>query len=380
MRSSPLIAIVSLAVLLPLGFGNTQARSQEVSLAQRRERLEKMSDVEKTRLLQKKRRFDELSPEEQDHLRQLYHNLAADPHYEHLRGVLERYTEWLKTLTPVEKAELMKLPPQERMTHIKKLVSDQDAKRFRMIAVGFLNPEDLGAIRKWFDEFVKTHADEIRATVPKDGRFDRLRAGLDSSDTHECVRLLRFWYLRHPGPNLPQPTQEEVQRLKTLVSQDARETLDTANDYADKLKIIRNWCGAADFSSHMPPPVSQEELDRFVKEDLSESERAFLESLPRDKMYRELHNKYFQRRFRKPGMRMGPRGRRGSGGGLREFDRQSPGERGSDRYSPGGPGSFPLPREGDAPPDHPANQPGPAGQSGESDSKSGRSRQESREM
>ncbi len=131
MRCSLLVAIT--LVLLPLGRGAGPARADDETLAQRRERLEQMSDVEKTRLLQKKRRFDELSEQDQDRLRMLQQELSADPQCSHLRGVLERYSDWLKTLTPVEQAELAKLPPEQRLAHIKQLVSDQDAKRFHMM-------------------------------------------------------------------------------------------------------------------------------------------------------------------------------------------------------------------------------------------------------
>ncbi len=324
------LPVTLLFVLLPLALGTRQTRADDETLEQRRERLERMSDVEKTRLLQKKSRFDELSDQDQDRLRKLQQQLAADPQCEHLRGVLERYSDWLKTLTPVERAELATLAPDKRLAHIKALVSDQDARRFRAMVGGFLNPKDLGAIRTWLDEFVKAHAAEILATVPDDPRFEEVKKSFDAEKNQHQL-FLRFWYLHHEGTALPQPTKQEEEQLKSRLSPEARAVLGKATNDAERSRIIQNWTRAADFSSRVPPRVSQEELDRFVKDELSESERVYLESLPRDRMYRELRSKYYQKRFGpgpggKPGMR-GPGGRRGSGG-RPGFDGRPPGEGG----------------------------------------------------
>ena len=74
------------------------------------QKLEQMSDAEKTALLQKKRRFDELSSAEQTRLRQIHDELAQDPHQTELQRVLERYHDWLRTLTPPERAEVHQPP------------------------------------------------------------------------------------------------------------------------------------------------------------------------------------------------------------------------------------------------------------------------------
>jgi len=118
------------------------ASAAEETMHERRAQLEQMTDAEKTRLLQKKRRFDELSSQEQDRLRQLYQDLSADPQCERLRGVLERYSEWLKTLTPVERAEIAKLSAEQRLARVRKLIDAQDARRFRMMFQGQLSPGD----------------------------------------------------------------------------------------------------------------------------------------------------------------------------------------------------------------------------------------------
>ena len=73
-----------------------------------------MSDAERTALLQKKRRFDDLSAEEQTRLRQIHEECRPTAPQE-LQQVLERYYDWLRTLTPLERAEVLSLPADKRL-------------------------------------------------------------------------------------------------------------------------------------------------------------------------------------------------------------------------------------------------------------------------
>jgi hypothetical protein len=78
-----------------------------------------------------------------------------------------------------------------------------------------------------------------------------------------------------------------------------------------------------------------EELQQFAQESLSDAERFRLESLPRDRMYRELRMLYSQRQFGGDPARGFPRFRRGGDGAW--------------QLPPGGPG--------DPPPDGPPPPP-----------------------
>ena len=92
------------------------------SSVQTRQKLEQMSEVEKTALLQKKRRFDDLPAAKQDRLRQLHDELIADPQQQELQRVLERYHNWLRTLTPRERAEVTDSPADKRIEKISELM------------------------------------------------------------------------------------------------------------------------------------------------------------------------------------------------------------------------------------------------------------------
>ncbi len=351
------LAVVAAATLsMPL-------LADEETLDHRRTRLEQMSDAEKTRLLQKKRRFDELARQEKKRYRQLHQELANDPQYEQLRGTLQRYSDWLKTLTPVERAGLSQLPADKRLARVRELMDAQATERFRLMvsevvkSKDVLSPKDLGVICDWTDRFLCTHSAEILATIG-DNRFSKERSKFDPDKN---VHFLRFWYFRPdprqfhkpppdrdmpPGPppppnserpedrnrseggwsledelaaedaydRLPRPSPEEEEQLVRRVSQQARAALKKATSQEERSLIIQNWMRAAAFSRIMPP-VSPEDLDRFVRESLEKDERDRLESMPRDRMYHELRQLYFRKRFQGGRRGMGPPGMRREGGG-----------------------------------------------------------------
>jgi hypothetical protein len=299
------------------------------------EKLEQMSDAEKTALLQKKRRFDELSLAEQAKPRQIHDELARDPRQADLRRVLERYHDWLRTLTPPERAEVLSLPADKRIEKIQELTRTQDAKRFRMMAGGFMmSPQDLTVIHDWFDKFIDDHTREILATLP-DQPFAKLKKEYDPARDRN---FLRFLYIRGTSPNLPRPSQQDEAQLLTKVSPEAREVLAKAGE-PERTRIIQWWIGAAVLSRMRTNPTL-EELQKFAQESLSDPERFRLESLPRDRMYRELRFLYSQRRFAGDPSRGFPWGRHGG-------DRK-PGPEGGPGFEgpppPQGPG-FPSPWE-----------------------------------
>jgi hypothetical protein len=340
MRSKGPCVILGIVSLL-LAAATTTTRADE-SLEQRREKLEGMSDVEKTTLLQKKRRFEDLPAAEQDRLRQLRDELLADPRQQELQCVLERYHNWLRTLTPAERAEVISLPADKRIEKISELIRAQDAKRFRMMVSGFMiSPRDLSTIHDWFDKFIDDHAPEILASLP-DEPFGKLKKEYNPERDRGFLRRV---YLGPGSSNLPRPSKEDQVQLLTKVSKEARDMLAKVSE-EERSQVIQRWTWAAVWSRMRTNP-SPEELQKFAQESLGESERIRLESLPRDRMYRELRFLYGQRRFGGEPNR-GPPWGRGGGDGQHGPD----GGRGFGGPLPDGPGfqppwDFPgkLPRE-----------------------------------
>ncbi len=78
-----------------------------------------------------------------------------------------------------------------------------------------------------------------------------MKSALDP-DQEKHLEFLRFWYVRHDASELPQPTKQEEEQLKSLLSQEARGVFSKAGSDAERSRIIQNWMRAADFSSRVP--------------------------------------------------------------------------------------------------------------------------------
>lgn len=250
-------------------------------------RIQEMDDAQKSELLQKRRRFDKLSRDQREHLRQLCAQLSQDPQHDRLMRVLRRYSDWLKTLPPGQRAQILSLPADQRITQIKEILHTQEAQRFRMMVDGRLSQQDMRVILDWADQFIKNHETEIYSQLPQHRGFSKV------TDPERRRRLLAFFLFRSTSLNLPRPSSEDLSRLTQVISRDAREFLEKLDDDEERSRVLNTWVRAATFS-RFRPPVSRQQLAKFATERLSAEQRDYLESLPRDRMLRELHNLYYQ--------------------------------------------------------------------------------------
>ncbi len=251
------------------------------------EQIGKMDDAKKSELVQKRHRFDELSPDQRSHLRQLYAQLSQDPQHDRLMRVLQQYSDWLKTLPAGQRAQLLSIPSDQRITQIKKIMRSQEAQRFRMMVDGRLSRQDMRTILDWADQFIKDHEKEIYAQLPKQ------RERPKTTDPARRRRIMAFFVFRNTSLNLPRPSSDDLDRLSKLISRDAREFLTKLDDDDERARVLNTWIRAAT-SSRFRQPVSRQQLAKFATERLNAEQRDFLESLPRDRWLRELHNLYYQ--------------------------------------------------------------------------------------
>lgn len=293
------LALLALAALSadPSGPMKAEADSREAC----RQRLEAMTASEKEELRRKKERFDRLPAEQQDRLRELHEQLSRDPQSARLRQVMVRYSEWLKSLPSGQRAELVSMPPDERIAHIKKYLEQQERQRFHELVLKKLKPEDYGIILRWFEEKLLAElTPEQRKEVagvrdPRRRVTDLLRRSgqLGSSPTPRPLDRLRV-------------AEEDVRALaRQPLSPEAQAALEAAANLEAKQRIVQYWVGAAMFS-RMTPRVSDRELQRFLEEHVDPKRREYLENLPRDRMLGELRRMYYMSRFRGDGDRLPP--------------------------------------------------------------------------
>ena len=323
-------AWLSLVSLLPTVTG---VRAEE-SYAEQRARLEAMSAEEKEQLQRKKERFEALSASEQDRLRRLHSAIASEPESAELLAVMERYNEWLKTLSSAVRAELLSLPPDERIKRIKDLKQEQERQRFREFANN-LPEQDMNVVYSWMEDFVGRHAEEFLRRVPPE-----YRRRIEQSEEAERRKALMAGLLwRRLGDDSPKPTEADVERLLPQLSQETRKELARAATKEEQLSAVHALVRAAVLSKVFPPITDDQRQQVFAK--LSSVERERLEQMAPDMMRKELTRLYYAQQFRERegwrggrpgGPRFGP-GRRDDGrpgDGLNPGRTERPGEDRSD--------------------------------------------------
>jgi hypothetical protein len=322
-----------------------------------------LSAEQKEELLRKKDRFDSLPQVEQDRLRALHQSLASSAKAEELSRVMDRYCEWLKTLTSAQRAELRDLPADKRIARIKELLQQQAGQRFQEYA-GSLPAEDREAIYRWLEDFITRNQDEIISQFT----FDMKRRLADAHDEEARKRMLIMGFqYRRPDSQMPMPTQEDFGELLASLSPATRKKLEEAKTPEEKQARARELVRAAIFS-RVFPPVSDEELRKFYVS-LPADARDRLEGLDPEQTTRELRRMYYYERFRERGGPWGGGpwtgfgGPRPGGPGFREGEPRDVPSGGPGRFGPrrdGQPGG--TPPGGFRPGPQGNGQPGPSGQ------------------
>ncbi len=121
-RLCTLFLLLAVVTLLPL-------TSHGETLSEREQRLRAMSKDDKEKLRRNSERFYGLSPREQNRFRQLHDQIVSHDKAKELHGILERYTDWLKTLSSVERAKLLGMPVKDRIATIKQLQQNRERDR-----------------------------------------------------------------------------------------------------------------------------------------------------------------------------------------------------------------------------------------------------------
>jgi hypothetical protein len=340
--------------------------------AERIERLQRLSPFDKEELAQKKERFDKLSAAEQARIRALHANLVRHDEGDRLYGVATRYAQWLRTLPSGQRAELLSLPPEQRLERIRVVMQKQDEERIRELVHTRLKPEDLQAVGTWLREYVEAHKREVFDKLSTDMQ-QRMRA--DPDGMRRRFGMFLAMPGRHGGVRWPPPTDEEFERLRGRLSDEAREALDSVDTADKKLGLVMHWGRAAMWSRMAGPPPTREELEQFFAHKLDSKRRDELEKLPREQFDQQLQWEYRMHKvrtrlgeFRQPFHR-GPDGRggryRGDHGGPRPpgprpLGRDRPGfgppSRGGEQNGPpprGGPQEGPPPGRPVPPPEGP---------------------------
>jgi len=328
-------------------------------LDERRVEIQSLDTADQERLRRNYERFLGLDAAEQDRIRQLHQAIKSEPNADELLAVMERYSEWLKTLTPFVRAELKDLPPDKRIERIREITEEQkqrETERARYMnaprAEAFkqamkdpgsrlLTADDVEGLFRWIEEVAPKYKARFLESLPEDRRQqigEELEKAQDPARERDFLGAMWLrWQADHPG-ELPPVTEEELASLRAKLSEETRKRLEGMSDDEQRSALTR-WIRflvmqeyALRRSGPRFPVASEEELAEFL-ESLDSGERSFLMSLPGDEMRRRLTWRYMQSKMPDVPFYHPEMGRRGWGSG---FGPGRGGPSGAGRRPPGG--------------------------------------------
>lgn len=264
---------------------------------------ETLSAAQKKELQTKQARFCRLGQAEQNRLRGLHEELSQAADASRLQGVMERYAGWLQTLPSSERADLVSLPAADRVADIKRLLQEQTEARMQSYLSRRLSGSDLRTIADWMEEIVRRREPEILELAPMMWKEHFAQISDPRRRTQALVFMAQRSGIRR---DLLKPTPEEIERLKSQLSPEARADMAKAKAEGDLPELAEAWMRATMVSRFAGPAVDREQLRKFYKEDLDPDQRAYLESLPPQRMQFELIKMYHAHRFRRDGIREWP--------------------------------------------------------------------------
>ena len=310
----------------------------KMTTKQRAQVIQGMNLAEKESLRKKWEQFQGLDENAKTRKRQLHSQIVADPESDRLHQVMVRYHEWLSGLRSSQRADLLSLPPDERIKQIQQIIREQEERKFTELLEKELPANDLTSISKWLEESVNNFARKIEeneagimASLTPEHRT-RLQQIADPQQRRRVMAMGTLYMGRSDTTASPLskllPGAEDFQRLRGQLSSRGQELFDQAEGTTEQMALIRQWVRAALMSRRKAlPKVSDETLAAFRRGELAtDSNPEFklkpedqerLEHLSGERLKQQL--KWYYYRYRgdlEPGgsSRSGSRAGRGGGG------------------------------------------------------------------
>jgi hypothetical protein len=267
-------------------------------------------------------RFVALSIKDQQSLRQFDKQLRADPHAEELSHVMDRYYDWLKTLSPADRAELSEetnlqkrvaLVKQDQERQVERTMTNRLSGGGRQIV---LKDPDNQAVMRWMAAFAAKYRDKLNPSPTPDGA----RGDQSKGDGRRPGRPLVFqsydlwWSPSAPVGSFPPVKSEDLLELRTMLSQEKQAEFDAKPGRTDQVSMVRNWIqtawqefreSAAQSARRGGGFLSKADRIKQFEKRLPADQRAQLEKLPENERMTKLEDLYNQRPRGQEGQRPG---------------------------------------------------------------------------
>jgi hypothetical protein len=242
--------------------------------SQQRRRVEVMSAEQLDELFLNEQKFHDLSPDEQQRMRELHEQLESAKDREKLLATMNSYCKWLKTLPLIRHEKLADkrktMTAQERVKMVKEFVPTE------------LDPKDRKALVRWLDRYTADHGAGFVGMVPGGGN-----PNLPPDRQKRVARVTTLQRWQKSGAKGPMPIADpEMARLREGLSPALRAKLE-AKAPAEQARMVSEWL--RETASH---ELDEELADFFAGKSLDEYKRDDLMALPSDEMYKSLSDLY----------------------------------------------------------------------------------------
>ena len=262
--------------------------------------IEQITDSQKRQLLEKKRLFYQLDNSEQQRLRDLHQQLQLAADRELLVEVMNRYSQWMRSLPNGQRVEVLSLPLEERVEAIRQIQQEQEERRLEVLSSTRLDLDDSRVISRWLDSLLAKHGKQLRESFPRMLAEMRptQRAWLTRMpDSRQRDRMLAAYLVIQvsrldPPVTTTIPIASELEQLVGLLSSRGQQTYEAVESELERQQLLARWIFAAAFRSLRT--VSEEELIRFYLEDLSAEDRDDVDHFSGDKFRGRLNFFYIR--------------------------------------------------------------------------------------
>ncbi|HTQ37537.1 MAG TPA: hypothetical protein VMJ32_00825 [Pirellulales bacterium] len=213
------------------------------SLQERRAWVESQSPADKVALRDEFEKFSALPVKQQQSLREFDEQLSSDQDNAQLRRIMQRYYDWLKTLTSTDRATVLEeADPLERVKSINNLKQREMQQAFALLDPGqiILKDRDSAAVLRWMRDFAENHEVELTSA-----QADSKRPDSQKSDERRRRRPLagiawqEWWSPTATGT--PPVTPADIHSLHALLSSEKQEELDAETGLTAQVQLIRQW-------------------------------------------------------------------------------------------------------------------------------------------
>lgn len=255
------------------------------------EQLRTATAEEKEALRLKRDRFMRLDSDEQQRLRDFHGQLVNHPESERLREILVRYNEWLRTLSPAKRAEIQDLPMEDRIAKIKEFKEEEARKALGFFGETQLPSQDIPWLYDWIDGFVAENEERLLASLPSRAARDVRRGRSEESRRRRLAYTLTSLSLEQLQGIV---SVSDAQSLFSGLSEEAQVILGSRESDEETVLLVQRWIRYALIARWMPK-VSDDELEAFYRDGLSEDERDRLDRMPPDQRKQRLLWTYHSR-------------------------------------------------------------------------------------